>query len=253
FGDFVVVTQFFVVLCAFLVYILCLQKRNELIHRSYIDNITHEMKSPIASIRALAEALTDGMGKDNNERNVYYGMMIGEANRQEKMILEALTLAKLQTRRSRPPRQRMNPDAVFRPVCDKYATLCDLVDITFEEKGIQELPELYSNQAMLQQVLETLLSNARKFVQEGGTISLSATVQRKRVIICVADDGVGIAPEDLPHVFERFYKGSQSGNGAGSGLGLAIAKEAMKAMGEKIWIRSEENHGTQVYFTIARA
>ncbi len=64
---------------------------------------------------------------------------------------------------------------------------------------------------------------------------------------------MGIAPEDLPHVFERFYKGSQSGNGAGSGLGLAIAKEAMKAMGEKIWIRSEENSGTQVYFTIARA
>ena len=83
-------------------------------------------------------------------------------------------------------------------------------------------------------------------------ITLSATVQRSRVTICIADDGIGIPKDDLPHVFERFYKGSQTCNATGSGLGLSIAKETLAALKEKIWIRSGENQGTSVYFTIAR-
>ena len=80
---------------------------------------------------------------------------------------------------------------------------------------------------------------------------MTATIQRGRVVICVADDGVGIPKEDLPYVFERFYKGSQRCNETGSGLGLAIAKETLDSMKEKIWIRSEESKGTSIYFTIA--
>lgn len=253
-GYLVVFTLFFAIIVVFLLHSLRVQKRYENARRRYIDNITHEMKSPIASIRALAEALTDGMGKSESDRNIYYGMIIGEANRQQRMILDALTLAKLQTRRFRPPRQPISAEDVFLPVCQKHATLCEMAGVSFwVADSIRELPMLYSNADMLQQVVETLLGNARKFVQEGGTISLSAAVQRRRVTICVADDGVGISPRDLPYVFERFYKGSQSCNATGSGLGLAIAKETLAALKEKIWIRSEENEGTSVYFTIARA
>ena len=253
-GYVVVFTVFFVIIVAVLLYSLHIQKRYETAQRKYVDNITHEMKSPVASIKALAEALTDGMGKDENERNIYYGMIIGEANRQEHMILDALTLAKLQTRRARPPRQPISAESLFFPLCKKHTTLCEMAGISFcVADSIRDLPVLYSDADMLQQVLETLIGNARKFVREGGTISLSATVQRKQVTICVADDGVGIPKSDLPYVFERFYKGSQSGNGTGSGLGLAIAKETLATLKEKIWIRSEENKGTSVYFTVTRA
>jgi two-component system sensor histidine kinase VicK len=90
-------------------------------------------------------------------------------------------------------------------------------------------------------------------VPEGGAVSLSAAVQRSRVVICVADNGVGIPEEDQPYVFERFYKGSQSCNDTGSGLGLAIAKETLAALKEKIWLQSREGQGTRIYFTIQRA
>lgn len=253
-GYICVFTLFFAIIVVFLLHSLHIQKRFEDAQRKYVDNITHEMKSPVASIKALAEALTDGMGKDENERNIYYGMIIGEANRQEHMILDALTLAKLQTRKVRPTRQSIPAKSVFFPLCKKYATLCELAGVSFcIADSIRDLPMLHSDANMLQQVLETLIGNARKFVPEGGTISLSATVQRKRVTICVADDGVGIPKSDLPYVFERFYRGGQNGNGTGSGLGLAIAKETLAALKEKIWIRSEENKGTSVYFTISRA
>lgn len=253
-GYVVVFTVLFATIVGFLVYNLHMQRRYEDAQKKYIDNITHEMKSPVASIKALTEALTDGMGKSENERNIYYGMIIGEANRQERMILDALTLAKLQTRRARPPRHSISAESFFKPVCEKQDTLCELAGVSFlVADSIRDLPTLYSDANMLRKVVEILLGNARKFVQEGGTVSLSATVQRKRVTICVADDGVGIPKSDLPYVFERFYKGSQSCNETGSGLGLAIAKETLAALGEKIWLRSEENKGTAVYFTVKRA
>ncbi|MGN0968615.1 MAG: sensor histidine kinase [Oscillospiraceae bacterium] len=253
-GYVVVFTVFFAIIAVVLLYSMHIQERYETAQRKYIDNITHEMKSPVASIKALAEALTDGMGKDENQRNIYYGMIIGEANRQEHMILDALTLAKLQTRKVHPPRQPIPAESFFAPICRKQDKLCELAGVSFlVADSVRDLPTLYSDADMLRKVLEILLGNARKFVQEGGTVSLSATVQRKRVTICVEDDGVGIPRSDLPYVFERFYKGSQSCNETGSGLGLAIAKETLAALKEKIWIRSEENKGTSVYFTVSRA
>jgi signal transduction histidine kinase len=247
-------TLFFALLVGFLLSSLRVHQRYEQARRRYIDNITHEMKSPIASIRALAEALTDGMGKDESGRNVYYGMIIGEANRQERMILDALTLSKLQTRRSHPARSALPARSLFDPVCEKHAALCELTGVQFSvEDSVGSLPTLYSNGELLQQVLDILLGNARKFVPEGGAVSLSAAVQRSRVVICVADNGVGIPEEDQPYVFERFYKGSQSCNDTGSGLGLAIAKETLAALKEKIWLQSREGQGTRIYFTIQRA
>lgn len=253
-GYIFIFTLFVVSAAVLLLYSLHLQRRYELTQRKYVDNITHEMKSPVASIKALTEALTDGMAADESERNIYYGMIIGEANRQEHMIQDALTLAKLQTRRIFPPRRVLDPKTVFVPLCQKHATLCELAGVHFRvEDSIAALPPLYSDPELLSKVLEILLNNARKFVQEDGVVTLSAQVQRRRVVLCVADDGVGIPQDEQPHVFERFYKGSRGCNESGSGLGLAIAKETLAALREKIWLRSEENVGTSLYFTVTRA
>lgn len=253
-GYIFVFSLFFVVLVLFLLHNSHMQRRFDAALRRYVDNITHEMKSPVASIKALTEALTDGMERDENERSVYYGMIIGEANRQEHMILDVLTLAKLQTRRVRTNRWDVPAGEIFDPVCEKQETLCELSDISFSVADeIRQLPELHTNPDMIRSVLETLLSNARKFVQEGGTISLTAEIQRGRVIICVADNGVGIPESEQPNVFKRFYKGSQNCNDTGSGLGLAIANETITALKEKIWLRSAPGEGTSIFFTITRA
>lgn len=249
----VVFTLFFAIIVGFLLSNQHIQRRYEEMRQKYIDNITHELKSPIASIKALAEALTDGMGKNESERNVYYGMIIGEANHQERMVLDVLKLAKLQSRRFRPMRSPVSAEKIFEPVCMKQEALCEMIGVSFHvAENIRELPILYTDGESLRQVLETLFGNARKFVQEGGNISLTAKVQRHRVVICVADDGAGIPKCDLPYVFERFYKGSQKCNETGSGLGLAIAKETLAALGERIWVESEEGRGTAIYFTVSK-
>ena len=230
------------------------QRKYEQLRREYVDNITHELKTPIASIKALAEALSDGMEKSPADRNVYYGMILKEANRQERMVCDALELSKLQNYRVQMKKEPLEAALVFTPVLEKYASFCDLMGITLTvDESITNLPTLNTNEKYIQTVMDALLGNAVKFVPEEGEIRVSARVTRRRATIWVEDNGKGIAKEELPHVFERFYKGHRSDNEEGSGLGLAIAKEIADNMKETIRIHSEENSGTRVSFTVSLA
>lgn len=124
------------------------------------------------------------------------------------------------------------------------------IDFTVSEE-LRTLPKLMTDPKYIPVVLNALLSNSLKFVQEGGTIRVSAQVSRKQITVRVEDNGKGISKEELPHIFERFYKGSRNDNESGSGLGLAIAKEIMDGMGERLWLRSREGVGTTACFTVA--
>lgn len=247
-------TVVFGVVSAFVLTSQRLQRRYEQLHRQYIDNITHELKTPVASIKALAEALSDGMDKSPNDRSVYYGMIIREANHQERMICDVLELSKLQSYQAPVVKHPVPAAQVFSTVYDKYASLCDLMGISLIlSEEVRSLPCLYTDENCIRSILDALLSNAIKFVPEGGTIRITAQITRRRAVICVADNGTGISKEDLPKVFERFYKGERSDNQTGSGLGLAIAREAAGNLNERLWLESSEGRGTQAYFTISLA
>jgi signal transduction histidine kinase len=98
-------------------------------------------------------------------------------------------------------------------------------------------------------ILEILLDNALRFVEEGGHIWLEASCHSKQAVICVRDDGKGISPKALPYIFERFFKEESGYASAGNGLGLAIAKEITLALKERIWVKSEAGKGSAFYFT----
>lgn len=166
-------------------------------------------------------------------------------------ICDVLKISKLQSYRVDRVKQPVAASYIFEPVCEKYASLCDLMDVTLVvDEKIRSLPELLTDKTSLPVVLDALLSNAVKFAPEGGRIQISAQVARKRAVICIRDNGKGISKEELPHIFERFYKGRRGDNETGSGLGLAIAKEIMDGMKEKLWICSKEGVGTAAYFTV---
>lgn len=245
-------TVVFAIVTVFILLNLRNQRRYEQMRRHYIDNITHELKTPVASIKALAEALSDGMEKSPTDRNVYYGMILREANRQERMICDVLELSKLQSVQIKLTKQPVDSETLFAPVLEKYASYCDLMGISLLiDDSISSMPELYTDEKHIQVVLDALLSNAVKFVPEDGTITVSAQLSRKQATICIADNGKGISRQELPRVFERFYKVSRNDNESGSGLGLAIAREITDNLHEKLWIESEEGTGTRAYFTIS--
>ena len=250
-GYFCAFTFVFAVVAVFMLLNLRRQRQYDQMRRNYIDNITHELKTPVASIKALTEALFDGMEKSPGDRNVYYNMILCEANRQERMICDVLELSKLQNCHVEITRQTVAASKIFDPVCEKYASLCDLMGITFTvSEEVKSLPELVTDPKYLPVVLDALLSNALKFVSEDGAIRITAQAGRRQATVCVADNGRGISKDELPHIFERFYKGNRNDNEAGSGLGLAISKEIMDTMKEKLWIRSKEGVGTAAYFTV---
>jgi signal transduction histidine kinase len=104
----------------------------------------------------------------------------------------------------------------------------------------------------LLQILDNLVGNAVKFTEPGGRITVGAAPRGDEVLFWVADSGPGIAPDDLPHVFDRFWQ-AQKGRRSGAGLGMAIAKGLVEAHGGKIWLHSTLGRGTTVFFTIPQA
>lgn len=227
------------------------KRKLDKLQQNYIANVTHAFKTPIASIKALAETLCDGVEPDPDRQRVYYGMILQEANRQDHMVRDVLELSKLQSNGMDFTKEKIYADALFEPVWEKYATLCDCMGISLHiSEEIACLPPLYTNASCVKQILEILLDNAVKFVSEGGDIWVDASAARNQATISVRDNGIGITKDALPHVFERFYKYSHDFNESGSGLGLAIAKEISVGLKEKIWVESEPGKGAVFFFTV---
>ncbi len=227
------------------------EQRLEKMRRDYVDNATHALKTPISSMRALLESLCDGVVTDPVEQQQYYGMMLQELNRQSHMVQETLDLSKLQSGILCLKKQDTKAEEIFVPLMERYAFLFDCANISLHVSDeVMKLPPLHTNAEYIRQVLEILLDNALKFAPEGGNVWIDAKINRKKAVIQVRDDGVGIKQEILPHVFDRFFKGDHGFNSAGNGLGLAIAQEIMKSLKEKIWVESEVGKGSSFYFTV---
>ena len=112
------------------------------------------------------------------------------------------------------------------------------------------LPQVYADPVRISQVFVNLIHNAIKFTPNGGHIRLTAWRDDKQVVFMVKDDGVGVAKKDLKRIFERFYKADRARSGGGTGLGLSICKHIVEAHGGQIWVESEENSGSQFFFTV---
>ena len=136
---------------------------------------------------------------------------------------------------------------------ETYSAYAEDYQQTFVYDVPETLPDVLGNPDRTQQVLIALLDNAFKYSAEGGTVTLSAVVDGGVIRVTVRDTGIGISPEDLPHVFDRFYKADKSHGGKGTGLGLAIAYEIMKQLGEEMKVDSVLGEGSAFMFTLHTA
>ncbi|SHJ52482.1 sensor histidine kinase [Parasporobacterium paucivorans] len=222
--------------------------------RNYIANISHELKSPIASVRALTETLADNMVKDEETKQRYYDIILAENSRLENLVMDVLDLSKIQSGKMDFVLAKLDAEEIFLPVCKKYKMLCDDMGIGLSvSERINNLPPLFTNKERVSQLLVILLDNAVKFVGEEGEIRLDARVHGGKAVISVSDNGVGIEKDILPYVFDRFYKGDTAHNSKGSGLGLAIAEEITAGLKERIRVQSQPGRGTVFTFTVAIA
>lgn len=231
-----------------------IKERNSLeqMRKDYIANISHELKSPIASIKALTETLSDHMIHDQSRIDHYYGIILRESIRLEKLIADLLELSRLQSGKMALKKAVIDPTQLLKKAIEPFSIVAEDMDIRLHvEESIKDIPDVYSNEERLIQVLTILLDNALKF--SNGEITVDAVSSSNRIRIMVSDNGPGISKEILPHIFDRFYKEDISHKSVGSGLGLSIAHEIMDLLGEKISVESRVNQGTTFTFTIKRA
>jgi two-component system phosphate regulon sensor histidine kinase PhoR len=222
--------------------------------RDFIANISHELRTPLTSIHLLLDNLVSGMARAPDEFTASLEQIGAEVQVLEQMAQELLDLAQIESGQAV---VRLVPT----PVEDLVANAVERLRPQAEHKHqamTVEVPAGLTALADAMQVnraLGNLLHNAIKFTPTEGRIWVRAQAHNGEVLVEVADTGPGIAPEDLPRVFERFFRGDRSRRSGGTGLGLAIAKHVVEAHGGKIWVESEgrPGHGATFRFTLLSA
>ena len=225
-------------------------ERLEQTRRDYVANVSHELRTPLTAMRALIEPLRDGLIKTEEQRQQTYDVVLRETMRLTRLVSDMLELSRLQSGKASLTKSVFSPGPVLGIIRETYAAYAEDYQQTFVYDVPDTLPDVLGNPDRTQQVLIALLDNAFKYSSEGGTVTLSAAVDGGVIRITVRDTGIGIGPEDLPHVFDRFYKADKSHGGKGTGLGLAIAYEIMKQLGEEMKVDSVLGEGSAFTFTL---
>lgn len=224
------------------------------VRQDFISNISHELRTPIASLRALVETLSDGALEDRVAAHRFLRHMAVEVDALSQMVQELLDLARIEAGKA--PLQLAATPALdlLRHATGRLQAQATRAQVTLRIDGATDLPFVYVDGGRVEQVLTNLIHNAIKFTPAGGAIRVTAaTGDGQTLTVKVVDTGVGIAPEDLPRIFERFYKADRARSGGGTGLGLAIAKHIIQAHGGRIWVESRLGKGSAFFFTLPLA
>lgn len=224
-----------------------LSREDELRRRMTAD-IAHELRTPLSIIRGQIEAIQDGIFPPDGEHL--------EPIHQETLLLNRLvedlrTLALAEAGQLPMQKIEADPAALVDRVVAKFAPLAAEKEIALRVEGTTSNKEILMDVHRIEQVLTNLLANALHHAPRGGHIDLRL-VTGDVVVMEVADSGPGIAPADLPQVFDRFWRGDQSRarDRGGAGLGLAIARQLVEAHGGQIWVESEPGSGASFFFSL---
>jgi signal transduction histidine kinase len=211
-----------------------------------VDIVSHDLRNPIAALKLRMQLLAR-RGDAAVKRDVDASLLT--VNAMESLVRDLLDHTKIEAGKLPLDRRTCDAQTLLDGVAARLAPLAEErgVDLTFQlEPGF---PALDCDPARIGQVLDNLVGNALKFTPAGGTVRVSTAHQSRQVMFAVSDSGPGIAPENLPRVFDRFWQ--EPGTRAkGNGLGLAIAKGVVEAHGGRIWVESRAGHGAEFFFTV---
>ena len=215
------------------------------------DNMAHDLRSPITRIRGIAE-VTLTTGKSLSEYEAMAASTIEECDRLLDMINTMLMISKAEAGVDHLTREEID-------LAEVVQEACRLFEPTAEDKGISlscHLPKeshFLGDTQMIQRMLSNLLDNAIKYTPPGGSVSVSVSENDGQVVVSVKDTGIGIPPRDLPHVFERFYRGDESRSQTGIGLGLSLARAIARGHGGDITTTSNPNQGSTFTVTLPKS
>lgn len=229
------------------------QQALELSRREFVANVSHELRTPLTTIKSYAETLHDmQLDRDTEER--FLSVIESEADRMTRIVKDLLTLSQLDSdAHTSGGNESINVSHLLEVLVRDISINAENKNQTLTYKAISDTPEITGSRYRLEQVIINIISNAIKYTPEGGAIEVYSGALYNDVYIKVIDNGIGIPEENMPHIFERFYRvdKARSRETGGTGLGLSIAKQIIESsFGGNIKITSEYNKGTEVIISI---
>ncbi|MDK2854836.1 MAG: two-component system, OmpR family, sensor histidine kinase ResE [Bacillota bacterium] len=231
------------------------ERRLEEMRREFVANVSHELRTPLTYLQGYTEAILDGLAADPAEEKKYLKIILDETLRLRRLVSDLLDLSRIEARQLALEKGEVNLAELCREVAEKVRPLAEEKGIRLELNVPAALPAAWGNTDRLQQVLINLLDNALRHTRAGGKVEVTAEVQGEELAVSVRDTGPGIPPEDLPYIFERFYKveKARTRTTAGTGIGLAIVKGLVEAHGGRVWVESTPGRGSVFTFTLPTA
>lgn len=220
-------------------------QRLEVMRRDFISNISHELRTPVTVIRGSLEALCDNVITDSNQIKEYYHQMLGESIFLQRLVNDLLDLSKLQNSDFKIEIEELNLSEILEDVVRISRQISKSKDIFINLSKDSSVLKVSGDYDRLRQMLLIILDNAIKFSPN----STEITISLKSNVLCIEDKGYGIPKDELPHIFDRFYKTNSNYNIEGTGLGLSIAKQIADRHNIAIHVESIINLGTKFTFT----
>lgn len=230
-------------------------RAQEQLRRDLIANIAHDLVTPLTAIQGYSEAIADDVIVKPDERHETAQLIGREVQRLRRLVSDMQHMTSLEAGRVR---LELAPLDLYDLVAETLTVItseCEQAQIELRNAIDPATPLALADSDRITQVLLNLLDNARRHTPPGGRLTIGAHVENRILVVWVNDTGVGIHPQDLPYIFERFYRADRSRNAAsgGSGLGLAIIKAIITAHGGAVWAQSTHGQGTTVFFTLPLA
>lgn len=223
--------------------------------RSFVANVSHELRSPLTSMRGFLEAMQDGTIPPE-ETPKYLAIVIDETRRMTGMVNDLLDLARIESGEYVLHLSTFDINELIARTLLTFEARIDAARIEIALDFFEDYCYVEADTDQIAQVLRNLIDNAVKFTPQSGRLHLSTTGDKRLVQVRVADTGRGVAKEDIPYLFDRFYKAEKAhtpGAESGTGLGLSIVARIIAAHGQDIFVESEIGQGTAFTFTLRRA
>ena len=218
--------------------------------RELIGNISHELRTPLAGIKAMVETLGGGAIDDKEATRDFLTRIDSEVARLTQLVAELTELSRIETGKADLKKERLDLNQLVDEVIAQLNPQVERQKLSISREFSADLPSVPADKDRIRQVITNLVHNAVKFTPPGGMIKITTKNIEGAVVVDIADTGIGISKEDLPHVFERFYKGDRARSGEGTGMGLAIAKHVIEAHRGNIWVQSKEGKGSTFSFSL---
>ena len=231
------------------------QRLAEDMRDQFLDSATHELRTPLATIKAYAETMSEGGLEDIEEIKGFCNIINTEATRLARFIDDLLSVSSMEVGSLAASRQEVDLERLLNDVVEKVLPQMTKKQITFEPDFSDKLPELYLDKDKIIAALVNLLGNAAKYTPESGHVVLRVRFDEQELTIVVKDSGLGIAPDELPKIFEKFFRSDDPRvrDITGTGLGLPFANEVVRLHGGRIDVDSELDLGTTFTVTLPLA